>query len=107
MELHLQDIYFKAIRAGEKTVEGRLAKEKYRLLSIGEKIVFVNDAGDRIEKKLKAIHVFGTFKEAFDVIPFTHAVPGIDNIENAVKVYETFYPITEQHQYGVVFLEIV
>ena len=107
MELHLQDQYFKAVQDGTKTIEGRLAKEKYRSLKAGEKITFIADSGETLMKTIEAIHIFPTFKDAFRVLKYQDAVPGIDNMENAVKVYESFYPMEEQQKYNVVFLKLI
>lgn len=106
MELHLQDVYFKGIQSGAKKIEGRLAKEKYRLLKVGENIVFINDAEEKISKTIESIHIFGSFREAFSTMDFREAVPDVDNIENAVTIYASFYSLEDQEKYNVIFLKL-
>ena len=106
MELHLQDVYFEAIRSGTKKIEGRLAKEKYRLLKVGDPIVFTNDAGEKIKKTIDSIHIFSSFREAFNMLDFKEAVPGVDSLENAVNIYANFYSLEDQEKHNVIFLTL-
>ena len=53
MELHVQKKYFDDILKWEKTFEWRLAKDKYRLASIGSEIMFKTTwTKDIIKKKI-------------------------------------------------------
>lgn len=101
--VQVQDKYFQFIKSGEKKIEGRLAKEKYRLLKTGESIFFTNGK-ETLEKKLTAIFVFKNFEKAFDILDYKLAIPDAQDIGSAIKVYEEIYSPEEQLKYDIVFL---
>ena len=65
-EMRLNAKPFKKIKDGEKTVELRLYDEKRRGISVGDIIVFTcRDSGERLEQRVKALHVFADFKQLY------------------------------------------
>ncbi len=106
MKIHLQDKYFEAIKEGTKTIEGRLAKQKYRDLHVGDTVTFHNDLGEETVKRIKAIHIYRTFEEAFSEVDFRDALPGVDNIRESVLIYSKFYTLPEQEEYNILFISI-
>jgi ASC-1-like (ASCH) protein len=95
-----------SMKDGTKTIEGRLAKDKYVLLKIGNIITFSNDEGTELKKKIIDIYKFPTFKEAFKKINYKKAVPAANSAKEAINLYYSFYPLEEQLKYGVFLFEI-
>ncbi|WP_218814639.1 ASCH domain-containing protein [Rickettsiella endosymbiont of Dermanyssus gallinae] len=81
--------YFKQIRDRKKTVEGRLAKEKFSAMQVGDLLEFVS-GGDRILTKILEIKKFPTFKEMLEYYGVNQCLPGIDNLDEAVSIYHAF-----------------
>ncbi|GIW59659.1 MAG: isomerase [Patescibacteria group bacterium] len=104
--MHVQQKYYDFIKNGQKTIEGRLAKEKYRLIKVGDEIVFENDAKEELRKKVLALYVFATFRSAFSKLDYHLAIPDAQSINDAVAVYERFYPIDEQIANNVIFIQL-
>lgn len=105
--LHVQQHFLDAIKNGTKSLEGRLAKDIYRSLKAGSVVAFYNeDHTDMVEKKVVSLRVYKTFRDAFLEEDYTKAIPGANTIDEAVAVYEQFYPVAKQNQHGIVFIEI-
>lgn len=107
LELNVQQFYFDAITAGTKTIEGRLAKQKYLALQSGDKIRFTNpDKSQSVIKEVGALHTYANFSSAFKVHDFKYAVPNAKSAKAAVEVYEEFYSRAMQQKFGIVFIEL-
>lgn len=107
LELNVQQIYFDAIKAGSKTIEGRLAKQKYRSLKPGDSVIFYNsERTQSVAKIVVAVHVYPTFEAAFREQDFRKAIPAAKSVHEAMAVYEQFYTPKMQKEEGVVFIEL-
>lgn len=107
LELNVQRVYFDAIKAGTKTIEGRLAKQKYRSLRPGDSVIFFdNEHTESITKTVAAIHLYPTFESAFKEQDFRKAIPSAKTVKEAIAVYEQFYTPKMQQQEGVAFIEL-
>lgn len=107
LELKVQQVYIDAITNGTKTIEGRLAKDKYLKLRQGDRVKFFNNAGTQsVAKKVVAIHRYSTFEAAFTEQDYKKAVPNAKDISDAASVYEQFYPKALQAKLGIVFIEL-
>lgn len=104
--LNVQQVYFDAIVAGTKTIEGRLATQKYKGLQPGDEVCFSNNEGTQsVVKKVVALHLYPSFEEAFKIQNFKNATPNAKTLNDSLQIYERFYPAQEQKQNGVVFIE--
>jgi len=107
IDLEVQQSYFDAIKAGSKIIEGRLAKQKYLDLKVGDAIRFTTPSSAvSVTKTVAKVYYYPTFEAAFKEQDFTHAIPGAHTAEDAVKVYEQFYSRQLQEEVGVVFIEL-
>lgn len=107
LNLDVQQQYFDAIKIGVKTIEGRLAKDKYRLLTVGSTLsISNNDHSESVEKKIVSLRIYKNFRDAFEKEDYCRAVPDAKSVDDAVAVYEQFYSIKKQHEFSVIFIEI-
>ncbi|HTH72207.1 MAG TPA: ASCH domain-containing protein [Candidatus Pristimantibacillus sp.] len=107
LQFNVQRVYFDAIKAGTKTIEGRLAKQKYLDLRPGDSVVFFdNEHTESVTKTVTAIHLYPTFEAAFKEQDFRKAIPSAKTVKEAIAVYEQFYTPQMQQQERVVFIEL-
>ena len=107
LELDVQQLYFDAIAAGMKTIEGRLAKQKYMALKPGDNVRFTNpDGSQSVVKEVVALHTYPTFADAFKTQDFQRAIPTAKTVDDAIHIYERFYPGFAQQEFGIVFIEL-
>ena len=105
LDVEVQQPYFDAIQNGTKTMEGRLAQHKYTDLQPGDILRFSNPSGTQsLNKTVAHIHRFPTFAAAFETEDFKQAIPDAGSAEDAIAVYEQFYPSSVQKQTGIVFI---
>jgi ASC-1-like (ASCH) protein len=104
--MHVQQKYYDFIKSGKKTIEGRLAKDKYRLVKVGDEIVFENDTKEELRKKVVGLYVFSTFRDAFQMLDYRLAIPDAQSIDEAVAIYEQFYTLEEQKTNNVIFIQL-
>lgn len=91
MHFDVQPIYFQNIKTGQKTVEGRIAKEKYLRLKPGDKISFSpNGSDDKISATVTTIQTYPTFLDMLKAEGLATMIPGITTLEEGVQLYESF-----------------
>lgn len=108
LSLGVQSEYFAAIKSGQKTIEGRLAKTKYSNLRPGNTITITDEGtGEQLVMEVESLHIYAGFGPAFARREdYRTAVPSASSAEEAVGVYEQFYTLDKQAAEGVIFLEI-
>ncbi|MBQ8474220.1 MAG: ASCH domain-containing protein [Clostridia bacterium] len=105
--MSLQREPFEKIASGKKTIELRLYDEKRKAVAVGDVIVFsmMDDNSAKLEAKVTALHIFGSFKELYETLPLSKC--GYSETENASYTdMEAYYPKEKQTQYGVVGIEL-
>lgn len=107
-EMRLNAKPFKKIKDGEKTVELRLYDEKRRGISVGDIIVFTcRESGERLEKRVKALHVFADFKQLYAALDLLKCGYAPQEIAAArAEDMEEYYSKAEQERCGVVGIEL-
>ncbi|HMT01612.1 MAG TPA: ASCH domain-containing protein [Candidatus Absconditabacterales bacterium] len=105
MEFQVQKRYFDLIKSGLKIYEGRLSKDKYRHLKVGDIITFKPNGSDEfVEKKVTSIHIYGSFADAGLHLGIEKIVPGTSNIGSMVETYREFYSKEDEERYNVIMI---
>lgn len=105
--LHLNEEFFNLIKNGTKTIEMRLLDEKRKTYKVGDFLIFIHRNNENLQLKTKivALHKFKNFNELyknFNKVQLGYA----PNEKASPKDMESFYPVNEQEQFGVVGIEI-
>lgn len=103
IKLNVQEPYLSFILNGQKTIEGRLNKGKFKDLKIDD-ILLIGEAEK--EFKIKKINSYNSFKEMLNNEGLNNVVPDKETIEEAEKVYFQFYTKEEEKEFGVLAIEI-
>lgn len=98
LNFNVEEKYLEQIKAGLKTIEGRLAKDKYLQLKKGELVIFNRTYVTAIEK----VVVYASFREMLETVGLEKILPTILSIEEGEQIYRQFYTFAEEKQYGVV-----
>src|SRR5689334_21975851 len=102
LDLHIQDHFFEQVKNGLKTIEGRLAKQKFTQLTTGDQICF----NKKLLVKVAATRQYSSFKLMIESEGLEHVLPGIPSLEEGVSIYHQFYSIEEEQLYGVIAIEL-
>jgi len=97
----ISEPWFSLIKVGLKTVEGRLNKGDFASLTKGDCIKVDNIQLGFMRNytiKITSIHKYTSFKEYLEKEKLEKCLPGIDTIEDGVKVYYKYYPKKEDEE---------
>lgn len=102
LEINVQEPYFSFIKNGQKTVEGRLAKEKFTSLKIGD-FLLVNE---ELKKEIVEVSVYKTFRDMIIMEGVKNVIPDAQNLDEAVSAYYKFYTPEDEKAMGVCAIKI-
>ena len=105
-QLNLDNIWFEQIVLGNKTVEGRLAKDKFREMNTGDVIKFKNRTGNEINVKISRLTHYNSFEEYLNTEGLTKTLPGY-SFDEGINIYRKYYSYTDENTYGVLAIEFV
>ena len=101
---HLSEPWFSLMKLKIKTVEGRLNKNDFAIMNVGDFITFTNeDLGFYREFKMeiKQISYYDTFESYLKNESLEKCLPGIDNIEDGLNVYYKYYKKSNELEYKI------
>ncbi|XP_010463786.1 PREDICTED: uncharacterized protein LOC104744426 isoform X2 [Camelina sativa] len=101
-ELHVQEPYFTQLKDGLKTVEGRCAVGDYMRISSGAFILF----NKCLLLEVQDVHHYTSFSEMLRLEGLAKVLPGVESIEEGVKVYRNFYSEEKERLNGVVAIRV-
>lgn len=105
------------ILEGKKTIEGRLNRGKFRNYKVGDTIWLRRDYRDEYGRlqdgeprqacvEITAIRHYASFADMIEAEGYRTVVPGAENAEAALAVYNSYYTTDEQLEHGVLAIEI-
>lgn len=111
IEIGIDSVVLQKIRAGRKTIEGRLARGKFLDIKVGDVIsvredfyvdgVIANAKEDALHIKVVAIERFKDFRSMLQEIDFKKAIPDATTLDEACIEYLRFYSEASQKEHGV------
>lgn len=104
--MEIREPWFSEIKNGNKIIEGRLAKNKFLNIRVGDRISVTNEFGDNIVLRMIDIRRYSTFHEMLLFEKIENVLPGVDTIEEGVKIYHKFYSEKDEKNYGVLAFEV-
>ncbi len=106
--LNLQPTYFDLIKSGQKTVEGRIATEKFHHIQIGDSLVFINNqTEEQLTCQITGFSHYRTFQEMLVSEGLSNCLPGITSLQQGIEIYESLPGYKEKVvQYGAIAMNI-
>lgn len=102
LEINVQEPYFSLIKDGSKTVEGRLGKDKFKNLKIGDCL----GINGEIEKTIVNIVQYNSFEEMLVMEGVKNTIPDATSLNEAVNAYYKFYTKKEEEELGVIAIKL-
>ena len=100
--LKVNEKWLNYIIAGTKTIEGRLNKNKFRLITRGDIILF----NGIIQKKVVGVRHYDGWDEYLETEGINKCLPSIKTIRDGIVIYRDFYNVADECLYGVVAFEL-
>lgn len=110
-EIGIKSSTLAEILAGRKTIESRLAKERFLSFKVGDEISLREDVwkNGEIVRSIPArarivvtdIQRFETFRKLLETVGFENIMPAMANVDEALEAYKLYYSAEDERQYGV------
>ncbi len=104
-KMELERRWFEEMMKERKIIEGRLWDEKRKKIKVGHVIMFVSE-NERIFAEVQSIRLYPNFEEMIVNEGLERVLPGVETVEEALKIYRKYYGEREVYKYGVVALEV-
>jgi ASC-1-like (ASCH) protein len=102
---HLSEPWFSLIKLKLKKCEGRLNKGDFSKMKEGDIIEFYNEDFDikrKYKVKITKVNHYTTFKKYLENESLKKCLPGIDNINEGLKIYFKYYSKENEKKYNIV-----
>ena len=103
ISLNVQEPYLSFILNGQKTVEGRLNKGKFKDLKVGDRLSIGPDETLFI---IKQINCYDSFRDMIIGEGVKNVIPDKNIVEDAEAVYYKFYTKEQEKEFGVLAVAI-
>ena len=97
--------WFGYIKSGKKTVEGRKNTGDFEKMQSGDIVKWIH-SDEYVLTKIVSKKVYKTFKEYLETEGLSNCLPGIDTIEDGIKVYYKYYTPEDEAKYGVIAIKL-
>lgn len=103
IHLKVEEPYLSFILNGQKTIEGRLNKGKFKDLKNGDILVIGPE-----EKKfvINNLTIYKSFREMLEKEGIKNVIPDKNTLNEAESVYYNFYTKEQEKEFGIIAIKI-
>jgi ASC-1-like (ASCH) protein len=101
-ELNVDEKWLTYIIKGRKTIEGRLNKNKFKLMRPGDMIIF----NGIIKKEIIAIRYYNYFEDYLKTEGIDKCLPDVVDIYDGINIYRDIYSVEDEIKYGIIAIEL-
>ncbi|XP_061365169.1 uncharacterized protein LOC133308551 [Gastrolobium bilobum] len=102
LELNVQEPFFSQLKDGLKTIEGRCASGKYSRIELGNLILF----NKSVVFEVQGIQWYPSFFDMLEAESLGKVLPGVESVEEGVKIYRRFYTEEKEQANGVLAITV-
>ncbi len=104
ISMNVQEPYLSFILNGQKTIEGRLNKGKFKELKVGD-VLLIGPGQKRFS--IERVSLYKSFMEMIEKEGIKNLIPDKNKIEDAESAYYKFYTKEEEIEFGVLAIKII
>jgi ASC-1-like (ASCH) protein len=101
LEISIQEPYLSFFLNGQKTVEGRLYKGKFKDLKVGD-FLLLGKKKILVEKLTR----YANFRDMLESEGIENVIPNKNTLEEAEAVYHSFYTKDQEKEYSVIAITL-
>ncbi|XP_045799918.1 uncharacterized protein LOC123894083 [Trifolium pratense] len=101
-ELHVQEPFFTQLKDGLKTIEGRCASDKYNRIELGN-LILLNKS---VVFEVQGVRRYPSFFNMLETENLGEVLPGVESVEEGVKIYRRFYTEEKEQTNGVLAITV-
>ena len=110
---HVSEPWFRLIKRGEKTVEGRLNKGEFSQMKKGDIIEWFNNDLNKngskkrpFKTKIVDIKEYKSFEDYLKTERLKNTLPGINRINNGLEIYYKYFTKEDEKKYGILAIKL-
>ncbi|MEI6237590.1 MAG: ASCH domain-containing protein [Candidatus Saccharibacteria bacterium] len=104
---HRSEPYFTFLKNGQKTIEGRLRKDKYAQIQAGDYIeVFDTNESESVKVIVKRVAIYPSIKAMLETEDYKQLLPNAESITNGIEIYRKFYTPEQELEFGMTAIEV-
>ncbi len=104
-DFSVSEPWWSLMKIGAKKIEGRLNRGKFAALKKGDVIRVRNDNQREFHAKVTRITAYPDFRSYLSA-NLKLALPGIDSIEDGLRIYYQYYTKADERKYGVLAIRL-
>ncbi|XP_039686809.1 uncharacterized protein [Medicago truncatula] len=101
-QIHVQEPFFTQLKDGLKTIEGRCATGKYTRIELGNRILL----NKSLVFEVQGVRWHPSFFDMLTTESLGEVLPGIESVEEGVKIYRRFYTEQMEQTNGVLAITV-
>ncbi|CAL5200060.1 unnamed protein product [Lathyrus oleraceus] len=101
-QLHVQEPFFTQLKDGLKTIEGRCASAKYNRIELGN-LILLNKS---LVFEVQGVRRYPSFFDMLETEGLGKVLPGVESVEEGVKIYRRFYTEEMEQANGVLAISV-
>ena len=90
LRIHCAEPWFSFVKSGEKPIEGRMFKEKYKDFKTGDKLIFWLDENNEFETEVVEIKKYKTLMDYLTGNKLSEILPTVKTVEEGRQIYTKF-----------------
>ncbi|CCB85369.1 ASCH domain-containing protein [Parachlamydia acanthamoebae] len=102
LDINVEDQFFKLIKQGKKTVEGRLAKSKFLNLAPGDCLRINNQLIVFVQR----VDCYPFFRDMLFHEGLKNVLPGCASLDEGENIYYRFYSREDEKKFGVIAVKL-
>lgn len=105
----LSEPWFTLMKIKKKKIDGRLNKGTFAEMKVGDKIDFINEElgfKRKFRVIIKKINKYNNFNEFLENEELKLCLPGIDTINEGLKIYHKIYSTEVENNHNVLAIQI-
>ncbi len=103
LTINCDEPWFSLLQSGQKPVEGRKGKQKYKQLKHGDKLCFqCTGTKKSFLATVEKIDYFASINEYLEKVTLDKALPGITEYKKALEIYYQWNTIEEIQDLGFI-----
>lgn len=101
--MSLADPWFNLVKSGQKTIEGRLKKDKFVTIKPNDNwVVFNHDKSEHFFIRVNEVISYNSFEEYLSQEGLKRTLPNVRSIEEGVEIYRQYYSEEQEMTYGII-----
>jgi ASC-1-like (ASCH) protein len=107
MDCNLAQPWYDAVKNGTKRVEGRVKRNKWSNVSLGDRWrVGCSERDESFFVEVIAIREYGSFEEYIIQEGLRNVLPGVSDLRSGIELYEKYCGQGSDREFGVIAFEL-